>query len=129
MLAKKIARGINFKYGSHIVINVSEFYGTSGDTPNLVRMFVIRDAYCGEGGVFVNKELYKSGSGYNALFFMVDLLHRIKKEELISNNPRYVADRERKNAVAMMDYIIDTYIDDSIDPDIVLDDLEEDIEI
>ena len=114
MLAKKIARGINFKYGSHIVINVSEFYGTSGDTPNLVRMYVIRDSYTGNGD-YVNKELYKSGSGYNALFFMVDLLHRIKREPLIDNNARWVADRERKNAVAMMDYIIDSYIEEAID--------------
>lgn len=110
MLAKKIARGINYTYGSHICINVSEFYGTSGDTPNLVRMYVIREAYCGTDGVFVNEELYKSGSGYNALFFMIDLLHRCRGEELISDNEKWTAERERKNAVAGMDYIVEHYV-------------------
>lgn len=111
MLAKKVARGINYQYGMHLVINVSEFY-TEGD--KLVRMYVIRDAYS-QGGGYVNQEIYKSGSGYNVLFFMVDLLHRIKHEELIDNNERWVADRERKNAVAMMDYLIDHYIEEAID--------------
>ena len=57
----------------------------------------------------MNKELYKSGSGYNILFFMRDLMLRLKGEELPDDNERWVADRERKNAVAMMDYIVETY--------------------
>ena len=115
MQAKKLARGINYKHGSHICINVSEFYGTSGDTPNLVRMYLIRDAYCGPDGTFVNKELYRSGSAFNAIFFMVDLMHRIKHEDLIDNNPKWEAERERKNAVAAMDYIIETYVEDIVE--------------
>lgn len=109
LLAKKIARGINYEYGSHICINVSEFYGTRGETPNLVRMYVVREAYCGDGGIFVNKELYKSGSAINVLFFMIDLLHRLKNEELTDNNERWIAERERKGAVAMMDFIVENY--------------------
>ena len=112
MMAKKIARGLNYQYGCHIVINVAEFYGTDAKNgqPNLVRMYVIKDSYCGQGGVFVNRELYKSGSAYNALFFMRDLMLRAKGEDLPDNNARYVADRDRKNALAEMDYIIDTYV-------------------
>lgn len=117
MLAKKIARGINFKYGSHICINVSEFYGTSAKNgvPNLVRMYVVRDAYCGQGGVFVNKELYKSGSAYNVLFFMRDLLFRIDKKELPEDNAQWEAEKMRKNALAAMDYIIETYVEDIVE--------------
>jgi len=117
MLAKKIARGINFKYGSHICINVSEFYGTSGDTPNLVRMYVVRDAYCGSEGVFVNKELYKSGSAYNVLFFMRDLLFRLDGKELPEGNDKWEAEKMRKNAVAAMDYIVETYAEDIVNDD------------
>ena len=111
MLAKKIASGFNYKYGSHIVINVSEFYGTSREKgSHLVRVYTIRDAYYGADGECENRELYKSGSAYNALFFMRDLLLRAKGEELPDNNARYVADRDRKNALAEMDYIVEKYV-------------------
>lgn len=109
LVAKKIAKGINIKYGTRIVINTSEFYG---DNHNLVRMYEIKDAYYGANGEPVNKRLFRSASGVYTVLFMRDLMLKIQGEDLPPDeeDPGWAATREKKGAFQSFDYILENYV-------------------
>lgn len=116
MTAKKIAKGINMKYGSRIVINTAEFYGDNG---NLVRMYEIKDAYYGQNGEPVNKRLFRSASGVYTVLFMRDLMLKIQGKDLppVEEDPGWAATREKKGAFQAFDYILEKYVLDVVEED------------
>ena len=114
--AKKIAKGLNFKYGMHIVINTSDFYSERGNrqtgAPNLVRMYVIRDCYYATDGTYVNEELFKSASGVYTVLFLRDLMYKVQGRDLPpdEDDPGWAATRVRKGAFSSFDYMIEKYV-------------------
>lgn len=115
MIAKKIAKGINFKYGTHLVINTSEFYRENG---SLVRMYVCRDAYYGPDG-YINEELFKSASGVFMVFFMRDMLAVIEGREVPddSGDPGWQEQKRKKRPELAYQYILENYIYDIVEVD------------
>lgn len=116
LTAKKIARGLNAKYGSRLVINTSEFYGDNG---NLVRVYVVKDAFYNSDGSHVNKELFKSASGVYTVLFMRDLNLLADGLELEpeENDPKWARVRESKGAFESFNYFIETYVMDIVEED------------
>ena len=116
MLAKKIAKGINFKYGTHLVINVSEFYRENGQ---MVRMYICRDSYYGRDG-YINEELFKTASGVFMVFFMRDMMNVIEGKETVddSEDPGWRALKEKKRPDLAYQYILENYIYDIVDEEV-----------
>lgn len=116
MTAKKIAKGLNCEFGAHIVINTSDFYSERGNretgTPNLVRMYVIRDCYYSSDGTYVNEELFKSASAIYTLLYMRDLLYKMRGQELPPDDadPGWTATRLKKGAFSSFDYMVEKYV-------------------
>lgn len=107
--ARTIANALNQIYGTHIVINTSQFFGGEG---KLVRMYVIKDAYYyGGKSAYSDKELFKTASGIYALMFMVDMLDAFKGKEITDRgNEGYQNVLARKNGLANIDYMVKTYL-------------------
>lgn len=114
--AKKIARGINFMYGTRLVINVSEFYGGEG---NLIRLYVVKDAFYEQGEGYINKELFKSASAVYTVLFMRDLMDLLRHKEITddSQNEGWMRARARHTPEAAYDYIYENYLMDIVEVD------------
>lgn len=112
--AKKICKGLNAKYGSKLVVNVAEFYGENN---NLVRMYVIKDAFYSSDGSYVNKELFKSASGVYTVLFLRDLNDMADGREVVpdEDDPKWAEVKERKGATEGFNYYIENYIMDIVE--------------
>lgn len=107
-VANTIARAMNRTYDTHIVINTTNFYGGEG---KLVRMYTVKDAFKYNGG-YSNKELFCSASGIYTCLFMRDLLYTFQGKDVPhEDNEGYNNVRERKNADASIQYMVDTYLE------------------
>lgn len=106
-VANTIARAMNSTYGTHLVINTTNFYGAEG---KLVRMYTVKDAYKYNGG-YSNKEIFCSASGVYTCLFMRDLLYAFQGKEIPEeDNEGYNNVRMRKNADGSIQYMVDTYL-------------------
>jgi hypothetical protein len=109
-IAKNIVLAMNSIYHTHLVINVSSFYGGEG---KLVRMYSVKDAY-NYRGQYSNKEIFCSASGVYTCLFMVDLLSSFQGKELEDhNNEGYDNVFARKNGQAGIDYMKEVYLGES----------------
>lgn len=107
-IARTIANALNMTYGTHIVINTSQFFGGEG---KLVRMYVIKDAfYYGGKSEYSDKELFKTASGVYACLYMRDMLNAFKGEETEEDNQGYLNVLAKKNGRANIDYMVKTYL-------------------
>ena len=109
MTAKKLAKGINAKYGTRIVINTNEFYNDSG---SVVRMYEIKDSYCGQHREPINKRLFRSASAIYTILFMRDLLLILDGKELPPDeeDPGWAATRRNKGAFQSYDWVVENYL-------------------
>lgn len=116
MMARKLANGINHQYGTHLVINVNEFYGDGG---NLVRMYEVKDSFYSPTKGSVNKSLFKSASGVYTVLFMRDLMLKIQGQDLPPDeeDPGWAATREKKGAIQAFDYVLENYVYDVVEVD------------
>lgn len=106
--ANTIARAINQLFHTHIVINVTQFYGGEG---KLVRMYVVKDAFY-YSGKYSDRQLFKSASGVYTVLFMRDLLYALQgKESVDSENEGYCRVFAKNNAQASIDYMKEAYLD------------------
>lgn len=104
--ANTIARAMNNLYGTHIVINTTNFYGGEG---KLVRMYVVKDSYKYNGG-YSNKELFCSASGIYTCLFMRDLLYSFQGREVPEEeNEGYINVKAKKNAEGAIEYMKSVY--------------------
>ena len=114
-LAKKIANGLNYKYGTHLVISTSEFFRENGAK---MRMYICRDAYYGPDG-YINEELFKTASGVFMVFFMRDMMSVVEGKDVASdeNDPGWKSLKERKHPELAYQYILENYIYDIVEVD------------
>lgn len=107
-IANTIARAMNQMFGTHIVINTSQFYGGEG---KLVRMYIVKDSFYYKGQ-YSDKQIFKSASGIYTALFMRDLLYTFQnKEKVESDNPGYDRVFAKNNAQASIDYMKGVYLD------------------
>ena len=105
--ANTIVRAMNQLYGTHLVINTSQFFGGEG---KLVRMYIVKDSFY-YGGQYSDKQIFKSASGVYTVLFMRDLLYAFQgKEEVDSGNEGYKRVREKNNADAAIEYMKGAYL-------------------
>ena len=107
-IARTIATAMNIEYGTHIVINTSQFYGGDG---KLVRMYVVKDAYH-YGGKWSDKELFKTASGVYVCLFMRDMLYSFQGKEVEETNAGYLNVKAKKNGEGSIEYMKGAYLDD-----------------
>lgn len=107
-LARTMANAMNRLYGTHIVINVSQFFGGEG---KLVRMYAVKDAF-NYHGQYSNKELFCSASGIYVCLFMRDLLYTFQGKEVPDeDNEGYKNVLARKNGKESIDYMVKAYLE------------------
>lgn len=107
-MAYSIAKAMNLMYGTHIVINTSQFFGGTG---SLVRMYVIKDSYY-YGGKYSDKQIFKSASGVYTVLFMRDLLYAFQgKEPVESHNEGYERVFAKNNGAESIRYMKGAYVD------------------
>lgn len=105
--ANTIARAMNQLYGTHVVINTSQFYGGDG---KLVRMYVVKDAF-NYGGGYSDRQLFKSASGIYTVLFMRDLLYAFQgKDAVDSNNEGYYRVFAKNNGQGSIEYMKGVYL-------------------
>lgn len=110
--ANTIAKAMNELYGTHLVINTSQFFGGEG---KVVRMYVVKDSYYFKDS-YSDKQLFKSASGVYTVLFMRDLLYAFQgKEAVDSENEGYYRVREKNNADAAIEYMKGAYL--NVEPD------------
>jgi len=108
-LARTMANALNRLYGTHIVINTTQFFGGEG---KLVRMYVIKDAYfLGSKKNYSDKELFKTASGVYTCLFMRDMLFAFQgKPPAEITNEGYLNVFAKKNGQASIDYMLEKYL-------------------
>ena len=105
-IARTIANAINSMFHTHLVINISQFYGEQG---KLVRMYVVKDCFYSRGA-YSDKELFKTASGVYTCLFMRDLLYALQGKEIPhEDNEGYNNTLERKNGLASINYMKEAY--------------------
>ncbi len=107
-LARTMANALNHLYGTHVVINTTQFFGGEG---KLVRMYVIKDAYyLGSKKNYSDKELFKTASGIYACLFMRDMLFAFQgKPPVDEKNEGYLNVLAKKNGKASIEYMLNKY--------------------
>lgn len=108
-IARTIINAMNSTYGTHLVINVTSFFGEGG---KLVRMYSVKDSYHSKGER-INRELFCSASGVYTCLFMRDLLYSFQGKELSTDNEGYQNVLARKNGLANIDYMKEVYLVES----------------
>lgn len=104
--AEKIAQGINYLFGAHIVVSCNKFFGREG---YLVKMWIVKDSYY-DGHTWVDEELFRTTSGAYACLFCRDLLYTLQGRELPKNDPiGYYNVCEKRNAGERLQYMVKIY--------------------
>ncbi len=105
--ANTIARAMNQLFGTHIVINTSQFYGGEG---KLVRMYVVKDSYYYKGK-YSDEEIFKSASGIYVCLFMRDLLYSFQGKEIPpKDNEGYANVYAKRNGDASIEKMKGVYL-------------------
>ena len=78
--ALRLANGMGYKYGTHIVINTKKFYVPEFDTP--ITMYSVRDTFKSRDGTYEDVELFKTTSMIQVVLFMRDLFYGLSGQEI-----------------------------------------------
>lgn len=110
-IARTIANAMNLTYKTHLVINVSQFYGGEG---KLVRMYIVKDSFYRQGS-YSDKELFKTASGVYTCLFMRDMLYAFQGRDIPrETNEGYLNVLEKKNGRASIEYMKEEYLENGI---------------
>lgn len=105
-LARKIIKGINVKYNSHLVICMSTFY-RNGEEVNIK---ILKDAFYGEDG-YCEKMLFRTGSSIYMCLYARDILDTLDGRDLAEfSHPGYEASFLKNNGEAGLNYMKEVYI-------------------
>jgi len=109
--AEKIAQGMDFLFGSHVVISCNKFYGREG---YLVKMWIVKDSYY-DGHTWVDEELFRSTSGSYVCLFCRDLLYSLRGDPVpLPDTEGYANVLERNRAGEKISYMKRIYGKDSL---------------
>lgn len=105
-LARKIAKAVNMKYHTHIVICSSPYIKNNEE----INIKVVKDAFYTDEGYF-EKKLFRSASSIYICLFMRDVLDALDgKEAVDAGNPGYDEAFHKNLADASIQYLKENYI-------------------
>jgi hypothetical protein len=105
-LARKIAKAVNVKYKTHLVICQTPFFRGTEE----VTMKIIKDAFYTDEGYF-EKQLFRSASSIYICLFMRDILDSLDgKERADADNPGYDEVFAKNTGDISIQYLKENYI-------------------
>jgi len=108
IVAQNIVKAMNSSFGTHVVINMTQFY--DGDN-KLAKVYHVKDIYRMNGTMdFVDHELFRSSSGVYICLFVRDLLYALQGKEIPhEENEGYNNVCVKRDANSGIKYMLDMY--------------------